>query len=485
MLEEEIIAKKNQLENNSDYKFYQTRKRVDAKIIIDLENQSKCYVNAKVRPHGDLSDHRSEDFLPSLNINLVDGHIFGIVKFILFKPITRGYDNEVISTTILSELNFLSPRTANAQVTYNNVTKNFIFQERIAKEFIEINNQLENPIYRGDERFTFSDKQKYNIQRSLFNHQFKPIDKKFITKGESEKYLTEIGLSILNELVLYDQGDVDTDDILDLNGAAAKTSYKDKFEKFKIFDALLIAMDATHGFTPGNRRIYFDTTSKTFLPIYYDGQPNILDKKNNIIKKKLIDGSKIPINFKSPNIYFPGIFNGKVQKISDNAVSEAYSMINNLNIKDLNDKLKIRGVEIKNEVLNNYINEVLKNLNYLKNLDQDKFIKSRKTQNNLIYIKDKNLFDKMFDLKKKKNINRLLVFYDTNINNFLVCDIFSENCQKTNIPTKKIPDLISQDLKEKNKHLVFLGKYKNDNIFDGWYGIDEFNKSNKNRIYFK
>ena len=481
LLEEEILAKKNQLENNSDYKFYQTRKRVDAKIIIDLENQSKCYVKAKVRPHGDLSDHRSEDFLPSLNINLVDGHIFGIVKFILFKPITRGYDNEVISTTILSELNFLSPRTANAQVTYNNVTKNFIFQERIAKEFIEINNQLENPIYRGDERFTFSDKQKYNIQRSLFNHQFKPIDKKFITKGESEKYLTEIGLSILNELVLYDQGDVDTDDILDLNGAAAKTSYKDKFETFKIFDALLIAMDATHGFTPGNRRIYFDTTSKTFLPIYYDGQPNILDKKNNIIKKKLIDGSKIPINFKSPNVYFPGIFNGKVQKIPDNAVSEAYSMINNLNIKDLNDKLKIRGVEIKNEVLNNYINEVLKNLNYLKNLDQDKFIKSKKTQNNLIYIKDKNLFDKMFDQKKKKNINRLLVFYDTNINNFLVCDIFSENCKKTNISTKNIPDLISQDLKEKNKHLVFLGKYKNDNIFDGWYGIDEFNKFNKNR----
>ena len=55
-------------------------------------------------------------------------------------------------------------------------------------------------------------------------------------------------------------------------------------------------------------------------------------------------------------------------------------MINNLNIKDLNDKLKIRGVEIKNEVLNNYINEVLKNLNYLKNLDQDKFIKSKNSK---------------------------------------------------------------------------------------------------------
>ena len=113
-------------------------------------------------------NHRSEDF-PNLKFNLVDGHIFGIVKFILFKPITRGYDNEDISTTILSELNFLSPRTA--CTGYNNVTG-----------IAEINNQLENPIYRGDERFTFSDKQKYNIQRSLFNHQFKPIIKNLAGK---------------------------------------------------------------------------------------------------------------------------------------------------------------------------------------------------------------------------------------------------------------------------------------------------------------
>ena len=41
-------------------------------------------------------------------------------------------------------------------------------------------------------------------------------------------------------------------------------------------------------------------------------------------------------------------------------------MINNLNIEDLNDKLKIRGVEIKNEVLNNYINEVFKKFELFK-----------------------------------------------------------------------------------------------------------------------
>ena len=74
-----------------------------------LENQSKCYLNAKIRPHGDLSDHRSEDFLPSLNVNLSEGNLFGITKFILFRPITRRYESEIFGANLLRELNFLSP----------------------------------------------------------------------------------------------------------------------------------------------------------------------------------------------------------------------------------------------------------------------------------------------------------------------------------------------------------------------------------------
>ena len=52
LLEEEIQAKARQIKFNSNYKFYETRKRVDAKIIVTLGKQSNCYVNARIRPHG-------------------------------------------------------------------------------------------------------------------------------------------------------------------------------------------------------------------------------------------------------------------------------------------------------------------------------------------------------------------------------------------------------------------------------------------------
>ena len=479
LLEEEIQAKARQIKFNSNYKFYETRKRVDAKIIVTLGKQSNCYVNARIRPHGDLEDHRSEDFLPSLNVNLVDGHIFGIVKFILLKPITRGYDNEIITATILNELNFLSPRTANFLITYNGSTKKFIFQEKIVKEFIEINNQLENPVYRGDERFTFSDKQKYNIQRSIFNHQFKPINEKFLTKGKNEKYITEFGISILNELVLYDQADVDADDLIDLVGSSNKTIYQDKFDNFKIFDAILLSMDATHGFTPGNRRIYYDSTLNTFSPVYYDGQPDIVDKNNKILKKKFIDGDKIPIIYENPNIYFPGIFKGKVPKSLTNSSSKAIDLISKISVSNLNERLKIRGVEIKEQTLKDYLNQILINLNYLQKMKSDKLIQSDKSENNLIYIKDVNIFKNLFSTEMINKIDRLLVFYGNSRTDFLACNILSENCKKIDIPPEKIPDLISQKLKEKKKNLIFLGKNKESDIFDGWFGKKEFNKLNQ------
>ncbi len=477
LLEEEILAKKNQIKFNSDYKFYETRKRVDARIVVGLDKQKKCFIKAKIRPHGDLADHRSENFLPSLNVNLVDGHIFGIVKFILFKPITRGYDNEVIATTLLNEINFLSPRTANVQVTYNDKSKKFIFQEKIVKEFIEINNQIENPVYRGDERFTFSDKQKYNIKRSVFNHQFKPINNQFISKGKNEKYLTEFGVSILNELVLYDQGDVDTDDLIDFVGAAENTIYKNSFKDFKIFDTILISMDATHAFTPGNRRIYFDTISKKFFPIYYDGQADLLDKDNKLKKKEYLEGKNISIIYKNPDIYYPGMFKGKVPKVSTSTAEEAHDLINEIDKKSFHLKLKTRGVKIKKETLDKYIDQILFNLNFLKNLQADKIIKTKKVDNNLIYIKNKKIFDNLFIKDNSINkANRLLVYNGKHNNEYLACNILSENCKNLKIDKSKIIDLISQKYKEKEKKFIFLGKNKKKDIFDGWFGNKEFNK---------
>ena len=58
----------------------QTEKRSDAEIILSKDGLV-CKLKARIRAHGDMHDHRDGAGLPSLNVNLVEGHIFGITKF--------------------------------------------------------------------------------------------------------------------------------------------------------------------------------------------------------------------------------------------------------------------------------------------------------------------------------------------------------------------------------------------------------------------
>ena len=102
------------------YAYERNNQRVKAKLYLYLKNDLICYYNAKIRAHGDLGDHRRGSKLPSLNVNLSEGNLFGITKFILFRPITRNYESEIFGANLLRELNFLSPRTMMVDVLYNN-----------------------------------------------------------------------------------------------------------------------------------------------------------------------------------------------------------------------------------------------------------------------------------------------------------------------------------------------------------------------------
>ena len=76
-LESKLKKKDNEIE------YFKKTKRSLAYINFKLPNGFKCSLRAEIRPHGKLSDHRDGSGLPSLNINLKKGHIFGITKFIL------------------------------------------------------------------------------------------------------------------------------------------------------------------------------------------------------------------------------------------------------------------------------------------------------------------------------------------------------------------------------------------------------------------
>ena len=135
--------------------FERNSERVKAKIYLYIQDKLLCYYNARIRAHGDLGDHRRGSELPSLNVHLSNGNLFGITKFILFRPITRNYESEIFGANLLRELNFLSPRTVMVNVSYNNKKTKFIFQEKIVKEFIEELDFQENPLLESDERFVF------------------------------------------------------------------------------------------------------------------------------------------------------------------------------------------------------------------------------------------------------------------------------------------------------------------------------------------
>ena len=94
------------------------------------------FLKARIRPHGDFLDHRSGLDLPSLNINLIEGNINGITKFILFRPITRHHDNEILISSILSELGLLAPQTHNVNLNYNKKKNiNLYSKKKLLKNF--------------------------------------------------------------------------------------------------------------------------------------------------------------------------------------------------------------------------------------------------------------------------------------------------------------------------------------------------------------
>lgn len=472
LFEEEIQAKASQLKFKSNYKVYSNRKRVDAIFEIEIDSKTKCSLLARIRPHGDLEDHRSNNSLPSLNVNITDGHLFGIVKFILFKPETRNFDNEILAATILKEVNFLAPRTANFKVTHNKKIHKFIFQEKIEKEFIENNSKIENPIFKGDERFTFIDKQKFQKEKTIFNHIFKPINENFISKDKNQKFVTEVGLSVLNEIVLYYQGDVDADDNFDFYLAGKKAGYKNNFDSFKTLDALLLSMDGDHALPPGNRRIYYDSVFKNFYPIYYDGMIRLIDQKNKFIKKPIKKGNELIFKSEINKLYGPGMFRGKALISGVEGAENALKLMDNIDKERLKKNLLSNGVIIEDNELNKILHGIVQNLTTLKNFKKDKIFKFKENMTPSIYIKKD--FDYITELKKipfKENLKRRLIYYGNNKENFISCDILNTNCENLSIKTKDITKLISQTHEDaQGNELIFLGKTKNKIISEGWLG---------------
>ena len=114
-----------------------------------------CSFPSEIRISGDHQDHiRKTDLATSLDVHLKSGNIGNIVRFKLFLPETRNNDIELVATSIMNKLGFLTPRTYKLDVSLNNQENvTYIFQEKIVKEMIEHNGLRESAILETSEDF--------------------------------------------------------------------------------------------------------------------------------------------------------------------------------------------------------------------------------------------------------------------------------------------------------------------------------------------
>ena len=244
------------------------KKKYDARIIVNYDSGNYCTYEAKLRMQGDGTDHINLiNGVPisSLNVQLKEGNIKNITRFILFKPNSRNYANEIFAANLFTHLGFLSPRTFKIKVKMFNSESEFIFQESLKKEFLEHNNRVEGPILESKEEFG--------------NHlKLARVSNKEWIKNNRNKYIVSLNairdynLSLLksykfrilaqDETVRLDPQDFD----------------EGEFEKISIFDAIMYAIGGGHGLSYDDRRFYYDAIYAKLEPIYYDGDVHILSK---------------------------------------------------------------------------------------------------------------------------------------------------------------------------------------------------------------
>jgi len=420
------------------YAYERNNQRVKAKLYLYLKNDLICYYNAKIRAHGDLGDHRRGSKLPSLNVNLSEGNLFGITKFILFRPSTRKYESEIFGANLLRELNFLSPRTMMVDVLYNNNKSKFIFQEKIVKEFIEELDYVENPLFEADERFVFKELASgndflHNEVRKL--QKSKLINKKITLKDNSHLRNSIFGLSILNEFKLKYFSNLSPYWIMDYYSINKKLyPNKNYFTKVPSFDSLLYVMNGTHGLASDERRFLFDPINEIFNPIYYDGDFEIFDKDNNFTPK---------FNYET--------LNDKIDKVSYSFIDgadDALRRLEKLNIDIFYDKLIKYGSKLKLSEIKKATDIIRFRLKKLQNL----------SINNIDIVDVREDFYYFNSPNYVSDIKRKLIFSTNLENKFIICDIYGANCKNIILDQKQISNLLSQELKISDYEIVFAGK---------------------------
>ncbi len=417
------------------------KKKFNSTLIVNFKKKNlSCKFRAKIRMTGDRQWHIYWDKgnpLSSVYVHLLKGHINSITKFKLLLPKSRGRplfhsespsdsrggDNEIFVTSFLRELGFLAPRTFMVSSKINGLTKNYIFQEDLRKEFLEHLQLKEGPVLEGDERFTVMKKDEDKMPSLSLS---RLANRNFSLKGETNGRIALTAVSNLN-LVYLQHHQIENltesyelaPDILQIN---TEKFFLDKLnkEKFQIFEALMSALGAVHGQAIDDRRFYFDPINKYFVPIYYDGKANIVNAHDIRLQKSPI----------------------KVSNDEKIGASKAIELINKIDHDSFIEKLIDSGMDIS---IQNYEKLIKKIISNLKIINKSESIKIK-------FLKTKKYFSELgSDIIKDKK----LTFVNFEKKEFYLCSFNLDECITKKSDDSKfknsLADIISQRYKNSDK----------------------------------
>ena len=401
------------------------KKKFSANIKVLFDNGLECNFPSKIRISGDHKDHlNSSPPITSLDVKLLSGNINHAVKFKLFIPHTKGGDDEVFSTALLRELGFLAPKTYHIPASFNGQKTIFLFQEKITKEFIESNHLRESPILEGDERFLFDNDlasfDKYGLSRI--------VNDKWSAKGDASLSISKVALAQLNKVYFkYLSGNH-----IYKNRNGRFLSFSSLLEgefidKHREFQAILVAIGASHGLRPHNRSFYYDPIYRYFKPIYYDG--------NSMITK---------LNGNLENFMY---FGDKLNK--DEIIGSLFALesLQKLDRKNFHTQIKNLGLNYSLERVNEILDQVATNLETIKN------VKTLNHKKNPYIPYFSNLKDLGLD-KNKKNLA-----FSTKIKSRIeICDLLLTSCRYDTFTIKDYSKLLSgRYLDDRKNSYIFLG----------------------------
>ena len=392
------------------------------------ENQF-CSFPAKIRISGDWNDHIDhESLIASMDVNLIEGNIYGITRFKLFLPETRNSDNEIITTTILEELGILTPRTFYIDVgmkTFSNLyfKSKFIFQEKPLKEMVEFNKLREGPIYETNEEF------KWNSILNGMNRApegkrilmlSKILNDSWSKKGSANLNITIQGLEKYNKAIFNSYN------------SESRLNYKflgNNELNLQIFDAAMIATLSEHGLTTHNRKFFYNVLEDQFYPIYYDGNSNIVELGHLRGYEDYKDWDYFGLATGAENILNLPRFN----KINFNEI------------------LNSKGLSIDMDTSNKVIGRFYNNLEVIKNFKTDQKV----THSNFYENSEIILFEDKFKF----------LFFDIESKNLEVCNYNLTKCE-SDVKNLSYEEVLKEKIELSNNSSGYLIGGKKDDFIN-------------------